>query len=364
MNLALTFKTIAAILVTHALAAPLVCADEDNAIVPAETMRRIHAELATPYKFGKLLKPAEGEYYDCPNVFRHNGKWLMIFVSTKDKVGYETLLAESEDLLNWKVTGTLLGFRDQGWDCCQADGSISLVDPQWGGSYKLGTHDGKYWMSYFGGHKRGYETDPLSIGMAWTKTPDTPTEWSRLPENPVMSSGDPDARPFEKKTLYKSHIFRDPQRTLGEPFVMFYNAKQEGGWIERIGIAVSDDMRRWKRYGDGPVIDNLKGISGDPQIIRMDDLWVMVYFGAGWKRGAFDTFAVSQDLVNWTKWEGKHLIEPSEPWDTPYAHKPWVIKHDGVVYHFYCSVGEGERTIALATSKDMGIDPKEVEVNP
>ena len=82
----------------------------------------------------------------------------------------------------------------------------------------------------------------------------------------------------------------------------------------------------------------------------------MFYFGAFWKPGAFDTFAVSKDLITWTKWTGEDLIRPSEPYDTPYAHKPWLVKHDGVVYHFYCSVGgrkEQHRAIAVATSKDL-----------
>ena len=48
-------------------------------------------------------------------------------------------------------------------------------------------------------------------------------------------------------------------------------------------MAVSNDMVHWTRYGDEPVIDNGKGISGDPQVVRMGDLWVMFYFGAGWK---------------------------------------------------------------------------------
>ena len=86
---------------------------------------------------------------------------------------------------------------------------------------------------------------------------------------------------------------------------MYYNGKQQGPWVERIGMAVSHDMVHWTRYGEGPVIDNGKGISGDPQIVRMGDLWVMFYFGAGWKPGAFDTFACSYDLVHWTKWTGE-----------------------------------------------------------
>ncbi len=104
--------------------------------------------------------------------------------SFKDKIGYETILAESDDLLDWKITGTLLSFREEGWDRWQADGSIALVDTQSDGSYELDQHDGKYWMSYFGGHKQGYETDPLSIGMAWTTEPAKPTEWTRWKREP------------------------------------------------------------------------------------------------------------------------------------------------------------------------------------
>ena len=51
------------------------------------------------------------------------------------------------------------------------------------------------------------------------------------------------------------------------------------------------------------------------------------------------------------------LVEPSEPWDRKYAHKPWVIKHGGIVYHYYCAVGNSGRVIALATSKDLGESP-------
>src|SRR5207253_9836581 len=103
-----------------------------------------------------------------------------------------------------------------------------------------------------------------------------------------------------------------------------------------------------------PVIDNgPEGISGDPQIVQIDDVRVMFYFGHRWKPKAFDTFACSHELLNWTKWDGPHLVEPSQTWDETFAHKPWVLKHDGVVYHFYCAVGKEGRAIAVATSKDM-----------
>ena len=137
---------------------------------------------------------------------------------------------------------------------------------------------------------------------------------------------------------------------------MYYNGKHKNGF-ERIGMAVSNDMTHWQRFGNVPVVANgeekMRGISGDPQIVRMGDLWVMFYFGAGWKPKAFDTFAASYDLMHWTKWDGPNLIEPSESWDDTYAHKPWLVKHNGVVYHFYCAVGKQGRAIALSTSKEL-----------
>jgi predicted GH43/DUF377 family glycosyl hydrolase len=322
--------------------------------IAPDAMEKIYDTVKTPFKYGIIRQPGEGTVYDCPSVFRHSGRWYMLYVASANKVGYETELAVSDDLLSWEPLGKVLTHREDGWDHWQADGGISLVNPEWDGDFAVQSFDNKYWMSYIGGALKGYEPDPLSIGIAWTEKPTGAQEWTRLPNNPVLGPNDPDCRPFEKKTLYKSNILWDRSMTLGSPFVMFYNGKQEGPGTERIGMAVSDDMVHWKRHGAGPVIDNgPRGISGDPQVVRMGDLWVMFYFGHVWKPNAFDTFACSRDLVSWTRWEGPHLVEPTEPWDKTFAHKPWVVKWNGVVYHFYCAVGDRGRAVALATSKDL-----------
>jgi len=331
-------------------------AGKDRKFVSPERMREVYDEVKTPFKYGVVIRGEAKELVDSPSVFRKDGQWYMAYIASAGNVGYETCLARSNDLLHWEKLGKILGFPQDGWDRWQRAGYAALSDPTWGGSNELQTHDGKYWMSYLGGARQGYETDPLAIGMAWTKTPTEAREWTPLAENPVLHRGQPDVRPFEKVTLYKSNIIRDKDRTLGAPFVMFYNGKIKGGY-EQIGMAVSDDMVHWKRYGADSVVangeDKQHGITGDPQVVKMGDLWVMFYFGAFWRPGAFDTFACSYDLVHWTKWTGPDLVQSSEPWDKQYAHKPWVVKHDGVVYHYYCAVGDQGRVIALATSKDL-----------
>jgi predicted GH43/DUF377 family glycosyl hydrolase len=268
-----------------------------------------------------------------------------------DGTGYETALAESRDLLHWKKLGKILRFSEGRWDDLQKAGYIALQDHTWGGSYEIEPYRGKYWMSYLGGKLSGYETDPLSIGMAWTDDPTLPVEWHKGDE-PVLSPSQPDARPFEQLTLYKSNVIHDKGERLGYPFIMYYNAKSENGY-ERITMAVSRNMEDWIRYGYEPLIDNGSGISGDPQITKIGEVYVMFYFGAFYRPKAFDTFAGSYDGVNWSKWEGPDLVCPSQPWDSTYAHKPWVIKYDGIVYHYYCAVGDQGRVIALATSEKV-----------
>ncbi len=340
--------------------------------IPPTTLQSIYDEVRTPYKYGLVVAPTDNYHkIDCPTVFREGDKWLMTYVvyngkDGTDGRGYETWLAESDDLLQWKTLGCLLSYKDSGWDMNQRGGFPSLIDWTWDGSYGISTYKGKHWMTYIGGHGTGYEAvrEPLHIGMAWT-TDDVSTahEW-QSGEKPLLSINDKDAQWWEKLVQYKSTIYDDPAKTLGKRFVMFYNA---GGInpanqlkAERIGIALSNNLKKWTRYDNNPVFANEVGgiITGDAQIVRMGDLYVMFYFKAydpSRKYNAFNTFAVSRDLLHWQDWKGEDLIYPTKTYDEMFAHKSYVVKHDGVVYHFYCAVNNAQqRGIAVATSVPMG----------
>jgi predicted GH43/DUF377 family glycosyl hydrolase len=329
-----------------------------------EVMQEIYNEIKTPYKYGLIMVPKDNSYkMDCPSIFRKDGKWFMTYLIFEGR-GYETWLAESDDLLNWKHLGKVMSFSKDTteWDVNQKAGYIALQDPTWGGSYKWESYDDKYWMSYFGGNTTGYEAGILSMGMAYTdELPTTPKEFKRLSE-PVLKPNDDKAKWWDNSTMYKSSVIRDVDKETGHDFVMYYNARGDSinpaKGAERIAMAVSNDMKNWKRFGDGPLINHHKGISGDAYIQRINDTWVMFYFGAfwtGWDQGAFNRFAVSNDLIHWKDWEGEDLIQSSEPYDNLFAHKSFVVKHEGIVYHYYCAVNKaGQRGIALATSKDIG----------
>lgn len=320
--------------------------------VSSQVMEEVYEKVKTPFKYGIVFQhPDTTKMIDSPTIFRENGLWYMTYIVFDGK-GYETWLAQSEDLLHWESKGKILSFTEGTWDANQKAGYPALVNTEWGGNYEVEKFRDRYWMTYLGGSSSGYEAGTLKVGLASSPTLTEVRYWNTAHE-PLLSPEDGDARWFEDKTIYKSYVIRDRDLHTGYPFVMYYNAKGDTAEYESIGMAVSEDLKTWKRYGKNPVITKHEGICGDAQIVKMGNLYVMFYFGAFWKPGAFERFAVSYDLVHWTDWDGADLVAPSEPYDRQYAHKPWVIKWKGIVYHFYNAVGDRGRVIALATSEDL-----------
>lgn len=335
-------------------------------VVSDSVMNKIYEEIKTPFKYGLVLVPDSNvRKYDSPSVFKKGNQWYMTYIVFDGK-GYETWLAKSKDLLNWNSLGKLLFFNNDStiWDATQKAGYTSLQNTNWGGDYSLEKYNNKSWMSYIGGNVKGYEAGALSLGIAYTKNdPTKPHEWNVLPK-PVFTPGDHDVRWWENKKIYKSSIIQDKDKITGFPFLIYYNAvgdslngKQNTKNVERIGMAVSNDMVHWQRFGNDPVLQHSQGITGDPVFQKIKAVWVMFYFGAFWegRNDAFNRFACSYDLVNWTDWKGADLIQSSEKYDEKYAHKSFVVKWKGVVYHFYNAVNNKEqRGIAVATSVDLG----------
>lgn len=338
---------------------------QQGKLVPQQLMQQVYNEVKTPYKYGLVVLPPDStKKADCPTIYKFGRKWYMTYL-VFDGHGYETWLAESKDLLNWKTLGVQLRFTKDGWDANQKAGYNALVNTKWSGKYRLKKFNGKYWMSYIGGSAAGYEPEPLSIGIAYTRRkPTSAFQWKRL-SAPVLASADKDVRWWENRNkLFKSYVIVDEAGFTGYKFIMYYNAvgdslpnNKKTRWYERIGMAVSNDMVNWKRYQAEPVVHHSAGITGDPMIQKINGMWVMFYFGAFWqgRTDAFNRFACSYDLINWTDWNGEDLISSSTDYDKKYAHKSFVLKHKGVVYHFYCAVdSKDRRTIAVATSVNKG----------
>lgn len=321
-------------------------------------MQEIYKQIKTPYKYGPVIKNTE-YLTDSPTVFRYKDKWYMYYIMIHrdvNKSGYETHFSSSDNLVDWHYESKI--FERSGndrWDSRQVAGYAAFVDNTFGGTNEIQKANNKYYMAYLGGRLDGYETDPLSVGLAYSDSPIG--KFTRF-EKPILSPFDSDAREFETLTLYKSNMFIDEAMKTGHRYVNAYNAKPLDN-KERIYLAVSDDGENWKRYLDRPIIDETKSIkgltiSGDPQIVKIGDTYVMFFFRRVENCGAYNTFACSDNLVDWTIWNGEPLIKPEYEWENRYAHKSWVLKHKGIVYHYYCAVNSKRETfIALATSEKI-----------
>ncbi len=325
-------------------------------VAPAE-MREIYEKIKTPVKHGAVIK-WDRFLTDSPSVFLYRGHFYMYFIAiSKDTSvsGYETHLAKSDDLLHWEYVGPIFCRNNENrWDSKQCAAYAAFPEIRWGMPPELQPINGSYMVSYLAGNSDGYEPDPLSMGLAQTADPTDKNAFRRFPD-PILSPADPDGRPFEERTLYKSYLFRDPLLSTGHPYVNCYNARSNQ-LTERIFLAVSDDGIHWERYGDRAVIDLISGhageiICGDPQIILMGDTYVMFFFR--WREGgkAYNTFAASKNLADWTVWDGKPLVESEHEWENVHAHKSWFVRCGEKNYHFYCAVNSAqERFIALATN--------------
>ncbi len=333
----------------------------NNIVSPEVTdaeMRELYEKIKTPKKLGAVMK--WDEYFtDSPSVFCKDGIYYMYFIAINKDCrisGYETHLAKSSDLANWEYIGPIFKRNCKNhWDSKQIAAYAAFPDIHFDGSGELRKINGFSYISYLGGNSDGYEPDPLFMGIA-KGIDSTDNEGFIRFEEPILKPTDEDARADETKTLYKSFLFEDEEGLTGYKYVNAYNGKAQDS-RERIFLAVSNDAEHWERYGDRPVIDLVtddpkERINGDPQIVKIGDIYVMFFFRFRSGESAFNTFAASRDLINWNIWHGEPLIKSEYEWENEHAHKTWFIRTGGKNYHYYCACNtNGERFIALAVSE-------------
>lgn len=108
-------------------------------------------------------------------------------------------------------------------------------------------------------------------------------------------------------------------------------------------VATSSDLKTWQRYENNPILKpgdegSWDGcLIGDPYLIGpIDSKWYMFYYGYDGKK-AYEGMAVSEDLYQWEKYRENPIILPGKEgeFDEAMVHKPCVLEHNGVWYHFY-----------------------------
>jgi beta-fructofuranosidase len=158
--------------------------------------------------------------------------------------------------------------------------------------------------------------------------------WEILPDalNPSKAEGD-----WDDFTTWTGSIIQNEGT-----WYMFYtgSSQEEGGLKQRIGLAISDDLMNWSRYGENPILtpdprwyETLEGGLWHDQAWR--DPWVFQYngvfhafitartnVGSKLSRGVIG-YAASDDLLSWE-------VHPpiTEPGEFCYMEVPQLFKVD------------------------------------
>ncbi|HVX65418.1 MAG TPA: family 43 glycosylhydrolase [Bryobacteraceae bacterium] len=315
-------------------------------------------ELRTPHKANRLVVKASGtpgafdqKSVDSPFVYSHDGRYYMCYIGF-DGTGYQTGLASSANLLDWKPEGLLIG-RDPSSELFRYNVALSWIvrENDLFSSGRLKKIQGRYLGVYHAYPAAGYEQGAAVIGLAWSSDL---RKWQL--EQPCLRAADGAA--WERGGLYKPCLV-EHQGT----FYLFYNAKTEASrWHEQTGVATSRDLKTWTRHAANPLIPNGPAgspdelFASDPCVLSFGKQWAFFYFGLDGRGVARDLVAAGPDLLHPAKCEGVLIdVGAAGSVDERFAHKPSMICRDGVLYHFYCAVSKQDvRGISVAASRSIG----------
>ena len=119
---------------------------------------------------------------------------------------------------------------------------------------------------------------------------------------------------WDDMTQWTGSVVRD-----GNVAYLFYTGRTrtEGGNVQRVGLALSDDLMNWRKIEANPILEavspwyaapaehgSVRSDCRDPWVIRYDGQWLM-YYTASAANEPFDSrgvvgIATSPDLVTWT----------------------------------------------------------------
>ena len=293
---------------------------------------------------------------DVPTVFQMSGDplWYMTFIGFNG-TGYQSFVVQSEDLVRWGNARLAMGFGPEGdFDHGGAVlGAFLYADYDIKALRVLKKLNGRYY-SLYGAYplQGGYELRPGYEGVACS---DDGLTWRRAQDVPILSVHQQECGLWEKDCIYQPWLIEHQGM-----YYNFYNAAN--GNIEQIGVAFSDDLHRWKRYQENPVIpigpegSYHETFSSDGKVFWDSDHWVSFFFGVGYG-GAHIMMAFSRDLLTWTVDPDPIYKAGGNPsgLDSEYAHKislVWNPDNDTWYMH-YNAVGERGRGIGLITSKPL-----------
>ena len=293
---------------------------------------------------GIVLKSTGGTGFDSqivesPNIIWDDSRnqYIMVYTAYNSNNVGSIGWATSSDLTNWNSQGQL--FKNSG---NPANGDKNgCTGPC------LVKYDGIYYLFYLGLNGEGYEGGPINLCLAVSSDLQSWTYKGIL------------IAPTSDIPWISNKIFHPNPMKIGNYWFIFFNANGtiDGETAERTGFAYSTNI-------DGPYIVDPDRISkfaedignhssiqcGDPSIFKLNGLYYMFYFDTSHGDEVVDRYAWTTPGEFPRGWRyGGAVIKNNKPFNKTYAHKPFVLIKDNILYHYYTAVGDEGRCIALQT---------------
>lgn len=264
-------------------------------------------------------------------------KYVMVYTAYGQGHSSGIGWATSDDLLVWTKQGKL--FSPSG---------IELNGDRYGTTGPcIYYYKGLYYLYYLGLNGQGYEGEPINMCLATTPSLTNPDWTYHGIKIPIQSQIN-----WANEAIYHPNLF-----TFNNKWYMFFNARGniDGVVAERFGYATSDAIDgKWavseQRVSEPLEINQTFIRAGDPAVFEYGGLIYVFYFSILDSGKAIDHWGWTTPAEFPNNWRfGGDLLNNTPSYQNAYAHKPFVVKKDNVLYHYYTAVGDQGRCIALKT---------------
>lgn len=130
--------------------------------------------------------------------------------------------------------------------------------------------------------------------------------WTKNPHNPVFG---PSEGGFDKTGIPHSTVIY-----LGGTFYCLYTGYNRREGTARLGLAISEDLTNWSRYGSPVLEPSTDGFDDAtieyPELLRVGDAFHLIYNGRDDSGLDSVGYAQSRDLVNWRKCRQNPVLTP------------------------------------------------------
>lgn len=253
-----------------------------------------------------------------PSIVEKKGELFMFYTgkSIKRGISHHVLLAKSLDLENWsKLRHEVIRTgKNKSWD---SDFLAHVYVFSDGENYK---------MLYDGSQKGNWLEE---IGMAESRDL---VHWTKYKKKPIFKVG---SEWWEKRHVSRCSIHKE-----SGVYYLYYAGHD--GKVERIGLAKGRSLFNLKRIQKQPVLDlgkkgawDDKSIS-DPRVFKYNRRYLMFYSGINTDGIERVGLAVSSDLVKWKKYDKNPILDVSKKgWDSLSASRADIFKFKDKLYLFY-----------------------------